>query len=104
MMCFLNRNSFSQSKAVTQATVKQRSLALKQTLKQTQAEVKNVDADVAKQEADNQILAEQLERLQGEYNRIEDIKFDVAAKLDEQFLQKQMVHCQSTLPLLCKIV
>jgi hypothetical protein len=40
----------------------------------------------------SQTLAKQLEHMQGEYNRIEDIKFDVAAKLDEKFLQKQMVR------------
>ena len=67
-------------------------LALKQAVKQTQTETRQADAEVARQELDNQTLAQQLEHMQGEYNRIEDIKFDVAAKLDEKFLQKQMVR------------
>lgn len=84
------KNSLTKSKTVTQATIKQRTLALRQALKQSQTEMRTVDAEIARQESDNQMLAEQLERMQSEYNRIEDIKFDVAAKLDEKFLQKQM--------------
>jgi chromosome segregation ATPase len=84
------KNSLTKSKTVTQATLKQRTMALQQTIKQTQTEMRGVDADISRQESDNQMLAEQLERMQTEYNRIEDIKFDVASKLDEKFLQKQM--------------
>jgi hypothetical protein len=66
-------------------------MAIKQTLKMSQMETKGVESDIVRQEEDNQLLAEQLERLQSEYNRIEDMKFDVAARLDDKFLQKQMV-------------
>eukprot|EP00455_Lapot_gusevi_P048339 TRINITY_DN6659_c0_g3_i1.p1 TRINITY_DN6659_c0_g3~~TRINITY_DN6659_c0_g3_i1.p1 ORF type:complete len:906 (-),score=334.81 TRINITY_DN6659_c0_g3_i1:228-2891(-) len=84
------RSNTTKSKTVTQATLRQRLMTLKSELQQVTKEGRQVESEIVRQEEENQALAEQLDKFQSEYNMIEDSKFEVAAKLDDKYLQKQM--------------
>lgn len=61
-------------------------------MKKNEQEMALVDADVEKQEKLNQELLSQVEKLQAEYNKLEDRKIDLIARIDDAYLQKQAVR------------
>jgi hypothetical protein len=82
--------SSKSSAATTAAQLKKKILALKTELQTTNKESRRVVEDIAKQEEQNGVLAEELEKQQQVYNTIEDGRVTLAARLDDAAFKKAM--------------
>jgi len=82
--------SSKNSAALTAAQLKKKLQSLKVELSATSKESQRVSADISKQEEQNSLLAEELEKQQRVYNTIEDAKMEIQNKMEETLFKKQM--------------
>lgn len=86
----LSHTSSKTREHLTQATLKKKVMTLKQTLKQNIGEVKRVDGDVQRQEEENAVLLKRLEVLQKEYEDMQDRKYELQRRVEEEALRKRV--------------
>lgn len=88
--------SSKSSAALTQAQLKKKVVALKSELAATTKESRKVVGDIARQEEQNGVLAEELQKQQQVYNQLEDARAALKGQMDEAQLRRHML-LQATL-------
>lgn len=94
MTTAIDRNANSKRKDMTRAAIKRQTASLKSNLRSILKDVKAVEKDISRQENDSRILTDMLERVQTEYNDVEESTTQLSDRIHTAQLHKRIVRAR----------